>query len=278
MNLLGAFPRASPRRAAEYICERVRTRCRGTRRSDGGRYMPATQCVHMPTSEASPGASAAHSPTRPQRAHMPTICTTWPQLWQPLLPTHVRFILTTPSLGRTTRLVRLLALRLLIADLEVLGALDRLQADSLARGARQAQGDLLRGLCLWTGRSNTGAAQVSENCPTSSVPACSPDANLLCHHTQRRRRSGNAGSSVPPSALPSAKSPVDHSPSRRYPLPCPCNLRSARRRTFLWKTGFVWPPNPCCLLSYRRFPAQHAPIQADQPAACERMRPSAHPA
>ena len=23
---------------------------------------------------------------------------------------------------------------------------------------------------------------------------------------------------------------------------------------FLWKTGLVWPPNPACLLSYRRLP------------------------
>merc|ERR1719265_2781783 len=23
---------------------------------------------------------------------------------------------------------------------------------------------------------------------------------------------------------------------------------------FLWNTGFVWPPKPACLLSYRRFP------------------------
>lgn len=179
--------------------------------------MPATQCVHMPTSEASQGASAAHSPTRPQRAHMPTICTTWPQLWQPLLPTHVRFILTTPSLGRTTRLVRLLALRLLIADLEVLGALDRLQADSLARGARQAQGDLLRGLCLWTGRSNIGAAQVSETCPTSSVPACSPDANLLCHHTQRL-----ADQATPAHLCP-------HPPSQARKVPWTTRPRGATR-------------------------------------------------
>ena len=33
-------------------------------------------------------------------------------------------------------------------------------------------------------------------------------------------------------------------------------------RTFLWKTGLVWPPYPDCFLSYRRFPANAIKCQA----------------
>ena len=46
------------------------------------------------------------------------------------------------------RLVHRLALRLLVADLEMLRALDGLQPDCFASGASQSQGNLLGGLRL----------------------------------------------------------------------------------------------------------------------------------
>lgn len=110
------------------------------------------------------------------------------------------------------------------------------------------------------------SAQVSGECPIRR-PACAEPAQTwsIAHNS----------CVLPPSAR---ASPWTTGPRCARPLPCPRNLRSACRRTFLWKTGFVWPPNPCCLLSYRRFPAQHAPRQADQPAAAQQMRTCAHPA
>ena len=40
-------------------------------------------------------------------------------------------------------------------------------------------------------------------------------------------------------------------------------------RTFLWKTGFVCPPKPDCLLSYRRLPADGAGVLRQVPSSTE---------
>lgn len=107
----------------------------------------------------------------------------------------------------------------------------------------------------------TAAACLSARTPARGPRRSDSDARP----TRSKRR---AAPCAPPSVKKSSASlPCPARPPPRSLHPMQRAAATVWLRTFLWKTGLVCPPNPDCLLSYRRFPAHARASGPDELAA-----------